>query len=151
MPKTYLPNMTVGAVLNNTVMNRIADKAIAKKAVKPTPAEYAALVKKAHEAGIDAGFAAYPTKMVVTDEVRGKTWLVDEGACGFAWINFKGNTAFGRWAKKAGVARPAYNGGLQVWVSEFGQSVDRKAAYAGAYAKVLKEAGIEAYAGDRLD
>jgi hypothetical protein len=37
------------------------------------------------------------------------------------------------------------------WVSVFGQSVDRKAAFAGAYAKVLRENGIQATAGDRLD
>jgi hypothetical protein len=29
--------------------------------------------------------------------------------------------------------------------------VDRKAAFAGAYAKVLRENGIQATAGDRLD
>jgi hypothetical protein len=36
-------------------------------------------------------------------------------------------------------------------VSEFGQSVDRKAAYAGAYAQVLRNSGIDCYADSRLD
>ena len=137
--------------VNKDVMDQFAAKAMKTKQPKVDPAVYRALVAKAHEAGLDAGFASRPTPMVVTDQVRNQSWLVDEGACGFAWINFKGNTAFGRWAKKAGVARPAYGGGLQVWVREFGQSVDRKSAYAGAYAQVLKDAGIDAYAGSRLD
>jgi hypothetical protein len=38
--------------------------------------------------------------------------------CGFAWVNFPGNTAFGRWAKKQGIARKSYNGGLDVWYSK---------------------------------
>jgi hypothetical protein len=44
-----------------------------------------------------------------------------------------------------------YGGGVTYWVSQFGQSVDRKAAFAGAFAKVLRENGIQATAGDRLD
>lgn len=119
--------------------------------MKKAVAEFAALVAKAHEAGVAAAVGCRPTAMIVSEPSSGKSWFVGEGACGFAWVNFAGNTAFGRWAKKAGIAKPAYGGGLQVWVSEFGQSVDRKSAYAGAYAKVLNEAGISAYSGSRLD
>jgi predicted CoA-binding protein len=53
--------------------------------------------------------------------------------------------------KKKGIARSHYPSGLCVWVSEFGQSVDRKAAYAGAFAQVLRNAGIDCYANSRLD
>ena len=44
-----------------------------------------------------------------------------------------------------------FRSGLSVWVSEGGQSMERKEAYARAYADVLRAAGIEAYAGSRMD
>jgi hypothetical protein len=113
---------------------------------------FAQIHNEAHEAGITAGLKACPIPMLVTEEsARARTWLVDEGACGFAWVAFKCNTAWGRWAKKEGIARSHYPSGLCVWVGEFGQSVTRKEAYAHAYALVLKENGIEAYSDSRLD
>ena len=119
-------------------------------------ADFPAIHDMAHAAGIKAGQDALPDTMVVQEadlsgNPIGKTWYVSEGACGFAWIRFKGNTAWGKWAKAQGIATPAYPKGLQIWVSEFNQSVTRKEAYANAYAKVLCGAGIEAYADSRLD
>ena len=38
--------------------------------------------------------------------------------CGFAWVSFPGNTQFGRWAKKTGVASKGYPSGLQIWYSK---------------------------------
>lgn len=76
---------------------------------------------------------------------------VMDGVCGFAWIQFAGNTAWGRWTKKQGLARKAYPKGLSIWVSAYGQSMDRKSAYAGAFARVLQTAGIDAYAQSRMD
>lgn len=113
--------------------------------------EFEALARSAYDAGIKAGRECRPIAMIVCDSTGRPVECVDDGACGFAWINFAGNTAWGRWAKKAGIARPDYPTGLCVWVSEFGQSVDRKAAFAGAYAQVLRDAGIDCYAGSRLD
>jgi hypothetical protein len=122
--------------------------------------DFAALYAAADEAGKAAAQAAVPTPIIVgeakdffSDDIdyTKPTYFVPEGLCGFAWVSFKGNTAWGRWAKKNGVASPAYGGGLQVWVSGFGQSVTRKEAYAQAFASVLREAGVEAYAGSRLD
>ena len=114
------------------------------------------LCNKAHEAGMKAGYEVRPTPVIVSEadlqgNLIGKSWYVDDGACGFAWIAFKGNTAFGKWAKAQGIARSHYPSGLCVWVGEFGQSVDRKSAYAEAYAQVLREAGIDASSGSRLD
>jgi hypothetical protein len=109
------------------------------------------LVSVAHEKGIQAGRDCVPIPMVVCTSTGKPIEQLDSGACGFAWIVFSGNTAFGRWAKKQGIARPHYPKGLCVWVSDFGQSVDRKAAYAGAYAQVLRNAGIDCYADSRLD
>lgn len=121
-------------------------------------AEFQALHEKAHAAGMAALVAATPTPMTVYEaelngapKAGGRSWYVSEGACGFAWIEFKGTTPFGRWAKKAGVARKHYPSGLCVWVGEGGQSIARKEAYARAYARTLTEAGVAAYAGSRLD
>lgn len=117
-----------------------------------------ALHLKAHEAGMTAGMVARPTPMGVVDaDIYGRpkpgavVEVVDEGVCGFAWVKFAGNTSFGRAMKAAGLARKSYEGGLSVWVGEFGQSMERKEAYARAYAHVLRQHGIDAYAGSRMD
>lgn len=38
--------------------------------------------------------------------------------CGFAWVTLPGNEAFGRWAKKQGIASKGYPTGLQIWYSK---------------------------------
>ncbi len=64
--------------------------------------------------------------------------------CGFAWVNFKpATTRFVRWLKKQGIADKAYQGGANMWVSKFGQSYDRKLAYAHAFAKIIQEELVE--------
>ena len=116
---------------------------------KTSPQYFEALYAQADAAGTLAAEDAVPTPMVVGSETQPfsgvidytkPTYFVSEGLCGFAWVKFKGNTAFGRLAKKTGKASKAYGGGLQVWVSGFGQSVTRKSAYAQAFATVLTEA-----------
>jgi hypothetical protein len=115
--------------------------------------------QEAHRAGDRAANAAIPTPMVVTqhanplddDSVPVKQWHVSEGACGFAWIWFKGNTEFGRWAKKVKGASKGYPNGLQLWVHDYGQSIERKSAYAQAFADVLRSHGIEVFAQSRMD
>ena len=115
-------------------------------------AQFADLIERATAAGIDAGVKCAPIPMDVIDRAGGQLWRIDDGACGFAWVTVKpANCAFANWAKRTGIMRPAYGGGVQYWVSEFGQSVDRKSAFAGAFADVLREAGINAFAGSRLD
>jgi len=122
-------------------------------------ATYEALWAEAHKAGLAAGQGKTPQPMTVyeadglTDRPKpdGQSWYVPEGLCGFAWVKFAGNTGFGRWAKRTGRARKGYPSGLSVWVSEFGQSYERKLAYAQAFATVLRDGGVTAYAGGRLD
>lgn len=93
-----------------------------------------------------------PTPMVVVDPARRTLYHVADGVCGFAWIAFKGNTAFGRAMKKAGLARSHYPSGLCVWVSDYNQSMQRKEVYADAFAKTLRDNGVaDAYAGSRMD
>lgn len=114
-------------------------------------AGFSALAGVAHAAGIEAGRNCKPIPMVVCTSTGKPIERLDEGACGFAWVAFAGNTAWGKWAKKAGLAGSHYPSGLCIWVHEFGQSIDRKEAYAGAYAQVLRNSGIECHAGSRLD
>lgn len=58
---------------------------------------------------------------------------------------------FVQWLKANGKGHKSYYGGYDVWVGEFGQSMTRKEAYASAFTKVLREAGISAYAQSRMD
>lgn len=122
-------------------------------------AEFQALWDKAMAAGREAGTRTVPHVMVVgeadglSDRFKpGATlYRVPEGVCGFAWVNFKGNTAFGRWAKRTGKARTGTYGGLTYWVGDYGQSMERKEAHARAFAAVLTQNGITAYAESRMD
>ncbi len=103
----------------------------------------------AHQAGHEAATKVVPEPMTVVGAKQ--IWHVPEGMCGFAWVVFKGNTSFGRWALKNKLARKAYSGGLHLWVSDYEQSYDRKSAYAAAFAEVLRKHGVDAYADNRLD
>lgn len=131
-------------------------KARAAKAVKD--ACFRELYEKAHRAGMAAAEACRPTPMMVVDadpltgqpKPDAQRYVVDSGVCGFAWVSFKGNTAFGRWAKKNG-ATSNYPTGLRFWVSYFGQSLERKEAYARAFAEVLRAGGVTAYSHSRMD
>jgi len=115
------------------------------------------LFAAASEAGLLASAKAVPEPMVVTEcdvltgAPSGRSYYVSEGVCGFAWVKIKGNTPFGRWAKKMGYARPAYGGGLMIYCPLNTQSYDRKTAWGNAFAKVLNDAGIFAYCDSRLD
>lgn len=117
------------------------------------------LFNKAHAAGMRAGQTVKVTPMVVlerenpmddTSPVK-QEWHVDGGPCGFAWVRIKGNTRFGRWCVKHDRARKGYPSGLNIHVWDFGQSMARKYAYAQAFAAVLTEAGVTAYAESRMD
>ena len=123
--------------------------------------ELARIWKAADEAGREAVRKTVPTPMVVVEHanplddsspVVHRYPPVEGGVCGFAWINTPGNRAFGRWVKETGRGRPdSYYGGVTIWVSDFGQSYERKDAYAQAFARVLNENGVTAYAMGRLD
>lgn len=130
----------------------LREKIAAEKAERAARyAGFQALWDKAHAAGMIAGMPVIPTPMAVTD---GQTvHIVAEGVCGFAWIVVRPATSsFARWAAKNKGARKEYGGGMCLrWVGEFNQSMTRKEAYAAAFAKTLREAGIEAYSRSRMD
>lgn len=122
---------------------------------------FAALYNKAHFAGVDAGNKCVPQPMVVVaGDLMGnpspgaERYVCSGGVCGFAWIKVSpGNCKFANWLKKEGKASAAYGGGVQVWVSLFGQSMEQKEAYAYAFADVLKAGlpGVSIYAQSRMD
>lgn len=116
---------------------------------KKTAVEWQALYDKAHATGDAAANAAQCSAMQVTDGKR--VWHVPDGPCGFAWIKFAGNTPWARWAKAHAGAHNAYPTGYMIWVSDYNQSMQRKEAYAHAFATVLRDAGIHAYAASRMD
>lgn len=109
------------------------------------------LFRQAELAGIAAGQAVSPTPMLINgyDPIEG-------GVCGFAWVNFKMKSGLARklgrflWENNLG-RKDEYYGGLTIWISDHGQSMTRKEAHASALAKVLQEAGIEAYSASRMD
>lgn len=127
---------------------------------KLSPAACAALYMKAHEAGRAAAAVKVPTPMVVSEHANplndaspvARQWVVAGGVCGFAWVKVRpGNSSFANWVKKNKYGRPDYPSGVAINVKDYGQSMELKEAYAYAFAKVLSEAGINAYADSRMD
>ena len=121
--------------------------------------ECARIYKEAYAAGLIAGKEVGVPKFIVGDAIgfsneidyTKKTYVLD-GLCGFAWVNISpARGAFVTYLKSKKIGGKAYYGGYEFWVHEFGQSVDRKSAFAGAFAEVLRSYGIPASAGSRLD
>ena len=124
-----------------------------------TPQE---IYSEAHSAGLAAGHGCTPTPMVVGQpttplgndiDYEKDTYYVADGVCGFAWVNIKpARGKFVKFLKDNNIGRKdCYYGGYTVWVSGFGQSLDRKSAYARAFAGVLNENGLKAYSMSRMD
>lgn len=126
-----------------------------------TTAECEALFRRALAAGLAAGESAVPTPIVVTERVNpfdDHSPVVraygpyTEGACGFASVVIRpGNSSFARWIKNTHHSNRGYTGGVEFWVEGFGQSYERKRAYAQAFAGVLTAAGVKAHAQSRCD
>ena len=142
-----------------SLREKIAAESTARKAKY---AGFEAAFKKASEAGKAAGEAKSPRPMIVQERAGPfggpviQEWHEPEGMCGFAWVNVSpGNSPFANWLKKNKLARKAYGGGVDIWISDFNQSVERKEACANAMASVLKEelgdGKLSIYASSRLD
>jgi len=134
--------------------------AVQKRKAAAPKQDFDALYARAHAAGMVAGNGCVPVPMVVIERdnplsdaspiVKAYEPVMD-GVCGFAWVSFKGNTPWAKWAKAKGVASEHYPSGYSIWVGEFNQSMTRKESYAHAFAKILRDSGIMAYADSRLD
>lgn len=145
------------------LIKKLGDKKHTKKTSKKN--SYVEIYEKAFAAGLAALKAATPVPMVVQQHADMmndhspvvKEWFVADGACGFAWVNVKckgeglkfinamKKHASDRWRKDG------YYGGYTFWVREGNQSIQRKEAFAAAFADVLRENGIDAYWSSRLD
>ncbi len=121
-----------------------------------TRAQYNDFVKIYNAADLAGSIAArncLPTAMVVTQNGK-PIEVVNDGVCGFAWVNIKpGNSGFAKFLKNNGYARKDdYYGGVTVWVSGYNQSMQKKEAYAGAFARSLRDAGFDrVYSMSRMD
>lgn len=169
------PRSTKGYCTGHMQAARAAWKAMIaeKQAGKPSKADreaaHANLLRDAHEAGMRAGEAANPTPMLVGTprnllgslmggddggfDPAQPVYRIDDGVCGFAWVNLPGTSSFAKWLKATGQARvDSYYGGVTVSVHQFNQSLTRKEAYANAFAQVLRDAGIQRVnVGSRMD
>lgn len=127
-----------------------------RRTIAKAKEDLAEILCRAHLAGMAAGNAVVPESMVTaawpTLPQNRRTYHVPDGVRGFAWVTIRpGSCAAAKYAKKHFHAARGYHGGVEVWVSAFGQSMDRKYAYAKAFAAVLRAAGIRAYAYARTD
>jgi len=135
-------------------MNQVIEKpkALSKR-------ECGRIYREAYEAGLLAGKEIELQKFIVGDAIGlsneidySKKTYVMEGLCGFAWIKISpARGAFVNYLKANEIGRKSYYGGYDIWVKEFAQSIDRKLAFAQAFASVLDKYGINAYAESRLD
>ena len=125
-----------------------------QKAEGKPKVDYVNLWLEARADGYVAGTDETPNPMIVSGY---EDQPVMDGACGFAWVNFKMKGGlgrkFGRWLIDNGYARKdTYYGGCTIWISEHGQSMARKEAHAHAMAETLQRAGIEdAHGMSRMD
>jgi hypothetical protein len=113
---------------------------------------YAAGIKAGNEVGVPKFVVGTPTTALGNDIDYAKPTYILDGLCGFAWVTISpARGSFVTFLKTQGIGSKGYYGGYEIWVREFGQSVDRKSAFAGAFAEVLNKYGITAYTGSRLD
>lgn len=132
-----------------SLREKIAAETLERKA---DYARFEFICEHAHKAGMKAHAESAPAPMVVQDGRTGREWFVADGVCGFAWVHVPdGKSRFARWLVKTGKAHKSYRGGVDIWVSTPDQSMQRKEAYARAYAAELKAAGLEGYAQSRMD
>lgn len=126
------------------------------------------ICNEAHNAGMAAVEKLQVIPMVVGQETSlfsnqidysKPTYYVEDGVCGFAWVNVKpknkGNTRLGKQERAVlesqDFSKSSYEKTYQLWISKFNQSMQKKEAYAYAFAKVLRDYGFDAYAGSRMD
>ncbi len=124
-------------------------------------AQFESVFNEANRAGFAAGEAAKPAAMVVSERANplndaspvSREWYVADGVCGFAWVTVSpGNCSFAKWLVKNKLAKKAYGGGVSIWISGHGQSMQRKEAHASTMAAILSsKLGVSAYADSRMD
>jgi hypothetical protein len=95
---------------------------------------------EAHLAGLAAVEALTPEPMTVVG--NGRSFFVEGGVCGFARVEVRPRTsAWAKWLLGAGWRSSDYFRCVTLNVSDFGQSLQRKEAYAAAFAAYLTALG----------
>ena len=119
-----------------------------------------AIYQQAHEHGNLAVKMAFVTPMVVqqrenplNDDSRVvREYFINDGVCGFASVTVKpANCKFAKYLIANGLGRKGYGGGVSMSIRDFNQSLQKKEAYAHAFASVLNDYGIKAFAESRMD
>jgi hypothetical protein len=121
----------------------------------------------ASNAAIKAYREAEPVPMIVGEAASlfgnelkpgGKQYYVADGVCGFAWVKISpARGPFVSYLKKEGIgSKDSYEGGYRLSSydcvpGDHGQSMQRKEAACSAFVAVLKDNGINAYMGSRMD
>ena len=110
--------------------------------------EFASIVAEADAAGKAAVAKLNVVPMVVGQHANQmddnspvvKQWFVADGVCGFASVHLgPANKPFAKYLVNFGPAKKdSYNGGIYIWIGDYGQSMQKKEAYARAYADVIK-------------
>ena len=108
-----------------------------------------AIYREAVQAGRTAVDLMTPDPMIVSG--HGQSYFVADGVCGFAWINVPATSSFGKFLKKEKGCRTGYPKGINWWISDYNQSMQKKEAFAYAAARVLQRYGIDARPGSRMD
>lgn len=115
---------------------------------------------RAVAAGCAAGDACTPIPMGVAQHADPlddsspvtQQWVVEGGVYGFAWVTVRpGNCPFANWLKKNDIAKKTYGGGVAIHIHHYGQSMERKYAYARAISAVFRDAGFNSAAHNRMD
>jgi len=129
---------------------------------------FEAVCQKADTAGRSAVEKLQVIPMIVGQETgffSGKidyskpTEYVADGVCGFAWVDvypeYKGNTRLGKDERRIlennGFKKRFEGKTYYKWVSDYNQSMQKKEAYARAFAEILRDNGVKAYSGSKLD
>ena len=118
------------------------------------------IYQAAQQAGYEAVQSAAIAPMIVQQRANPlddssrlqREYYVNDGVCGFASVIVKpANCKFAKFLKEQGLGRKHYYGGMSMSVRDFNQSLQKKEAYASAFAKVLNDNGITAYTESRMD
>jgi hypothetical protein len=108
--------------------------------VLPPRTSWAADLHAAYDAGAAAVTALSVAPMVVTG--REGSYYVEGGVCGFARVEVRPRTsAWAKWLKSNGWYSSDYHKCIYMNVSEYGQSMQRKEAFAQAVAAWLTARG----------
>ena len=97
-------------------------------------------LQTAHAAGMAAVAALTPEPMTVVG--NGRTYWVEGGVCGFARVEVRPRTsAWAKWLRATGWRSSDYFKCVTLNISEFGQSMQRKEAFAQAFVDHLTRLG----------